>query len=222
MRIVLSLIGGMLNGIACAEGIVEAEKHLPLVQDVDVVRCRRLVRRGRGGVQRRPKRGEGFLLAAPRPIPGEDLAGKLHLEPDVEAANRVSLLRRIFHSANASPDSLPFLLHGGQRQRHSAQGSDGQMLTDGRWRNPRAQSVQFDGDVDFVLDLGAPIKWKSLLRFSLTQRRQGFQNRCHPGVGGADGTTWQPLGETEARKPRTSSSSDVSPWRYPWRENTVI
>ena len=67
-----------LAGIASAAGIVEGEKSLPLVQDVDVV----VIGGSSGAVAAALKAAEAgakVFVAAPRPYLGEDMAGKLRL-----------------------------------------------------------------------------------------------------------------------------------------------
>ena len=72
------MCGALAAGVACAAGVVENEKTLPLVQDVDVV----VLGGSAGAVAAAVKAAEAgskVFVVAPRPYLGEDMAGKLRL-----------------------------------------------------------------------------------------------------------------------------------------------
>ncbi|NLG01944.1 MAG: FAD-dependent oxidoreductase, partial [Lentisphaerae bacterium] len=85
----------LLAGIAGAAGIVEGEKALPLVQDVDVV----VIGGSSGAVAAALKAAEAgakVFVAAPRPYLGEDMAGKLRLRLDSDDDARCGLIAKMF------------------------------------------------------------------------------------------------------------------------------
>ena len=84
-----------LAGIASAAGIVEGEKSLPLVQDVDVV----VIGGSSGALAAALKAAEAgakVFVAAPRPYLGEDMARKLRLRLASDDDTRCGLSSKMF------------------------------------------------------------------------------------------------------------------------------
>lgn len=95
MRRGLWTLGLLACQAVCAAGIIESEKTLPLVQDVDVV----IVGGSSGAVAAActaAKEGAKVFLAAPRPYLGEDVAGKLRLRGEEGDDSRCGLSKSIF------------------------------------------------------------------------------------------------------------------------------
>jgi len=93
-------VGVLAGCFACAAGIVEKEKPLPLVQDVDVV----VIGGSSGAVAAACKAAEAgakVFVAAPRPYLGEDMAGKLRLRMDADEDTRCGLSKLMFTSTGA-------------------------------------------------------------------------------------------------------------------------
>ena len=110
---VMAMMFALTEAIGMAAEVVETEKMLPLVQDVDVV----VVGGSSGAVAAACKAAEAgakVFLVAPRPYLGEDLAGTLRLGPDTTEDRRCGLYRRLFerHEPGAGTVSqvTPFLV----------------------------------------------------------------------------------------------------------------
>ncbi len=95
MRRGLWTLGLVVCQVVCAAGVIESEKTLPLVQDVDVV----VVGGSSGAVAaacRAAKEGAKVFLVAPRPYLGEDVAGKLRLRGEEGEDSRCDMGKRMF------------------------------------------------------------------------------------------------------------------------------
>ena len=93
-------VGVLAGCLACAAGIVEKEKTLPLAQDVDVV----VIGGSSGAVAAACKAAEAgakVFVAAPRPYLGEDMAGKLRLRMDADEDTRCGLSKLMFTGVDA-------------------------------------------------------------------------------------------------------------------------
>ncbi|MFC1635937.1 FAD-dependent oxidoreductase [Planctomycetota bacterium] len=138
--------------------VTESARDIPVAYDVDVV----VVGGTSGGVAaavEAAKLGASVFLAAPRPYLGEDICGtyRLWLEPGEVPSS--PLAKRIFAEPPASS-----LLQNRVHLTYEADKPSAAMhkdtdppskLTDGKWHSASSQSVQYDGDVSIVADLGA-------------------------------------------------------------------
>jgi flavin-dependent dehydrogenase len=137
--------------------VTESARQIPVLYDVDV-----LVVGGTSGAVTAAvaaaQNGATVFLAAPRPYLGEDICGtyRLWLEPGEEP--RSPLARIMFAEPAATAqfhDTIPFTydtdVASSAPHRDSSRPS---LLADGKWRSAPAQSVQYNGDVDVIADLG--------------------------------------------------------------------
>jgi ribulose 1,5-bisphosphate synthetase/thiazole synthase len=184
---------------AMAAGVVEAEKMLPLVQDVDVV----VVGGSSGAVAAALKAAEAgakVFLAAPRPYLGEDMAGKLQLRMGADEDTRCELPKRMFSATETRKPSLPFTYTANAKADKKHDDRRSEALSDGKWQEATSESVQFNQDVEHTLDLGAPIEVKQVV--ASVFHRDGADGFCTAELavqGSVDGKTWQPLGATRER-----------------------
>ena len=186
----------MVKLFACAAGIVENEKTLPLVQDVDVV----VIGGSSGAVAAACKAAEAgakVFVVAPRPYLGEDMAGKLRLRMDADEDTRCGLQKRMFTLAGERTASLPFTYKANKMaaSQHKDPASD--LLSDGRYTDPTSHSVQYNEDVEFILDLGAVIELGTF-DAAVFQREgeKGFSTGAIRVQGSLDKRSWKVLGET--------------------------
>ncbi len=146
------------TGDATGDIVTESDRQIPVLYDVDV-----LVVGGTSGAVTAAvaaaHNGATVFLAAPRPYLGEDICGtyRLWLEPGEEP--RSPLARIMFAEPptttqlrNAIPFTYEADVASSAPHRDSARPS---MLADGKWRSASAQSVQYNGDVNLIADLGA-------------------------------------------------------------------
>jgi flavin-dependent dehydrogenase len=138
--------------------VTESPRQIPILYDVDV-----LVVGGTSGAVTAAvaaaQNGATVFLAAPRPYLGEDICGtyRLWLEPGEEP--RSPLARIMFAEPPASTqfrNTIPFTYEADVAS--SAPHKDSprpSMLADGKWHSASGQSVQYNGDVNVIVALGA-------------------------------------------------------------------
>jgi len=193
------MLGAFASCLACAAGIVEGEKTLPLVQDVDVA----VIGGSSGAIAAACKAAEAgakVFVAAPRPYFGEDMAGKLRLRMDADEDTRCGLQKKMFTTAGARPVSLPFTYRSDRPAAPQHKDVNGELLADGKWTDAPADGVQYNGDVEFVLDLGAVVEL-GVFDAAVFQREgdTGFSTGAIRVQGSLDKKSWKALGETAER-----------------------
>lgn len=138
--------------------VAESAREIPVLYDVDVL----VVGGSSGAVSAAvaaAQEGAKVFLAAPRPYLGEDLCGtyRLWLEPDEEPTS--PLAAALFAEPNVarSPhNDFPFTYEADVESaapHKDSPASDG--LRDGKWQDATSQSVQYNSDVNVVVDLGS-------------------------------------------------------------------
>jgi flavin-dependent dehydrogenase len=154
----------------------ESARNIPVAYDVDIV----VVGGTSGGVAAAvaaAQSGAGVFLAAQRPYLGEDICGtyRLWLEPDevptlplakkIFAEPVVSSLARNRIEFTYEADKTPAAIH-----RDTQPPS---LLTDGKWHSAASQSVQYDGDVTIIADLGTEYQLKKVHVMAYQRRNPG-------------------------------------------------
>ena len=176
-----------------AQGVVaESARQIPVLYDVDVV----VVGGTSAGVAAAAAAADGatVFLAAPRPYLGEDICGtyRLWLEPGEEPA--CPLAKAMFAeppTAGQLRQSMPFTYQANADSAPPHKDSQPPAaLCDGKYRSAASQSVQYNGDVNIVADLGAE----------------------RP-VGGICVMAYQRDGDFEVESVTVSASSDAQQWR---------
>ena len=149
----------VLTGQIALSFVVDPVAEIPVVHQVDVV----VVGGTTGAVAAAAAaahEGCSTFLVAPRPYLGEDMAGTLRLWLEEGETPSSPLASQIFcPEARAGheprPVSLPLTyqadLPSAERHRDTVPPS---RLVDGSWHSASGQSVQYDGDVNIVADLG--------------------------------------------------------------------
>ncbi|MGC9327928.1 MAG: FAD-dependent oxidoreductase, partial [Candidatus Hinthialibacter sp.] len=151
------LVACFASPMAFSKSVMESARQIPLAYDVDVV----VVGGSSAGVAaavEAARGGASVFLAAPRPYLGEDLCApyRLWLEPDEIPSTPFT--RELFREPPLVPiggESVPFTYKADQPSegvhKDTAPPS---MLADGEWSEPVKQSVQYNHDVNIVVDLG--------------------------------------------------------------------
>jgi NADPH-dependent 2,4-dienoyl-CoA reductase/sulfur reductase-like enzyme len=197
MRKLLPVIAALMAQPAIADEIAQPAGLIPVLQEVDVV----VVGGGSGGVAaavEAARAGAKVFLAAPRPYLGEDLCAtyRLWLEPGETPST--DLAREVFKPG--SP--LPAPIGPGLRFKYSAsQPSAGKhpdtkpesLLSNGEWQSASRQSVQYDGDVALVLDLGSEQEIRRV-HVMAYQRPAVFEVARVTVSVSSDGRKWSPAG----------------------------
>ncbi|MFA7171795.1 MAG: FAD-dependent oxidoreductase [Kiritimatiellia bacterium] len=133
-------------------GVVEPAKELTLVQDVDVV----VVGGSSGAVAAACKakaKGASVFLVAQRPYLGEDMAAFLRLRLSDDEDTRCSLLKSIFAVDESAKPSIPFTYKADKKADPLHLDKTGVALSDSKWTDAPRDSVQYNADVAFTLDL---------------------------------------------------------------------
>ncbi len=144
---------------ALAKEAIEPAGTIPELKQVDVV----VVGGASGGVEAAlaaAKNGASVFLVAPRPYLGEDICATYRLWLEPGETPTTDLAKEVFKPMPAVAGigaGLPFKYFANipSSAKHKDT-SPPSMLTDGKWQDPIRQSVQFDNDVMFTLDLGKP------------------------------------------------------------------
>lgn len=210
----LIIVAALTAGSAVPVEIAQPAGQLPVLHDVDVV----VVGGGSGGVAaavEAARNGASVFLAAPRPYLGEDLCAtyRLWLEP---GETPTTDLAREVYSPTSNPPAVA--VGPGMPLKYSASHpsspkhrdtTPASLLTDGKWQSASTQSVQYDGNVSLVLDLGAP-QLIQKVHVMAYQRSGDFEvARVNVSVG-ADGQQWHPVGAITNANLGQGTSEDES------------
>lgn len=151
------------TGLGAPATVFESARDIPLAYDVDVV----VVGGGVGAVSAAAAAAEAgaeVFLAAPRNYLGEDVAGTLRVWLDADTELDSPLAQKLFGDQGlAGSVSIPI---AGKRLdltykadlpsvKVHPDSKPPRKLTDGKWKTATAESVQYDGDVTLIADLGA-------------------------------------------------------------------
>ena len=147
---------------AWGQCVMETEREIPVAYNVDVV----VVGGSSAGVAAAvaaADAGAKVFLAAPRPYLGEDIAGTLRLWADPKEKLNSPLAEKLFGSegrdtgggATEIKNGLPFSYKADKpsADKHKDT-SPPSLLSDGKWHSAPRESVQYDGEVSLVADLG--------------------------------------------------------------------
>lgn len=196
-RLLLSVLALPAIQVSLANEIAQPEGEIPVLHEVDVV----VVGGGSGGVAaavEAAKRGAKVFLAAPRPYLGEDLCASYRLWLEPGEVPTTDLAREVYRASATAPAkigrSLPFTysasLPSSPKHRDSTPPS---LLSDGKWQSAPSQSVQYDGDVSLLLDLGSEQEIRSV-HLMAYQRPGDFDVATATVSVSSDGQHWSPCG----------------------------
>lgn len=138
--------------------VTESARDIPVAYDVDVV----VIGGTSGGVAaavEAARQGASVFLAAPRPYLGEDICGTYRLWLEPGEVPSLPLAKKVFTEPPASSllqnrISLTYEADKPSAAIHKDTEPPSK-LTDGKWHSASSQSVQYDGDVSIIADLGA-------------------------------------------------------------------
>ena len=162
---VVLLTLGPMAGAGSTTG-TESSRKVPVAYDVDVV----VVGGSTGAVAaavQAAKGGASVFLAAPRPYLGDDVCGTLRLWLEKGETPENALEKAVFEmplaaSSGQLPTSMRFSYEADLRSTAKHPDTDPpRLLTDGKWSDAPKESVQYDGDVTIVADLGRPRRIRS-------------------------------------------------------------
>ena len=140
-----------------AQTVTESERKIPLAYDVDVVVIGGTTR-GVAAAQAAAENGASVFLAAPRPYLGEDMCGTYRLWLDKGLVPQSELGKEIFSSTKrvASGKGLKYKYSASLPSSVSHKDSKvPSLLKDGKYGSAATESVQYDGDVSVLTDMGS-------------------------------------------------------------------
>ena len=187
---------------AAARVVMESARQIPVLHEVDV-----LVVGGSSGAVTAAvaaaQDGATVFLAAPRPYLGDDICGtyRLWLEPGEEPMS--PLARLMFaEPGTALPfhDTIPFSyqadIESAAPHRDSPRPS---LLCDGKWQSAASQSVQYNGDVSLVADLGS-VQLVYKISLLVYQRTNDFEVANVVLGASEDGQQWRQVTTVENQR----------------------
>ncbi len=154
----LLLFSVLCSPAAHSSTVNESAREIPVAYDVDVL----VVGGTSGGVAaavEAAQQGASVFLAAQRPYLGQDICGTYRLWLEPGEAPTMPLAKKVFAEPSVSSPVRSGVRFTYEADRASAaMHRDSQplsLLTDGKWHSASSQSVQYDGDVTIIADLGA-------------------------------------------------------------------
>ena len=158
------VIGLFGSSSFAADYILESAREIPVAHEVDVVVVGGTVGAVAAAVEA-ASQGAKVFLAAPRPYLGEDVAGTLNLW--LEAGEEIdSVLGRAIFDRAAEPDAyanrLSFTYTADRKANPKHPDPKRNMLNNGKWNSAVTESVQYDGDVNLIADIGRMARIKHL------------------------------------------------------------
>jgi flavin-dependent dehydrogenase len=135
----------------------ESARNIPVAYDVDVV----VIGGSSGGVAaavEAAQNGARVFLAAQRPYLGEDICGTYRLWLELDEVPTSPLAKKVFAEPAVSSLARNGIEFTYETDKTSAaihrDTQPPSLLTDGKWHSAARQSVQYDGDVTLIADLG--------------------------------------------------------------------
>lgn len=197
-----------LPALARSESINQPAREVPIAYQVDVA----IVGGGVGAVSAAVEAadaGARVFLAAPRPYLGEDMAGMLRLWLEEGEEPTGGLAEKLYHdpvegSGGPDPNAIDFTYEASLPSATAHRDSTPpKLLNDGKWASASAESVQYDGDVTLIVDLGE-IKHVEEARLMAFYRGSGqapgnfMVSRVDVSISN-DKQTWTPVGSVERK-----------------------
>ncbi|GAG49526.1 unnamed protein product, partial [marine sediment metagenome] len=151
---------GWATAVVGAPVVNESAREIPVAYDVDVV----VVGGSTAGVEAAvaaAKAGATVFLAAPRTYLGEDICATKRLWLEAGETPPTPLGLKLFSdtgeaTAQKDPRAFPFTYKADLLSAGVHKDRRPPCLTDGRLGPPETESVQYDGDVTILCDLGKP------------------------------------------------------------------
>ncbi len=149
-----SLIAMLFAGQTGAEAVRETAREIPVIDTVDVI----VVGGSSAGAAAAVSAagaGAKVFLAAERPYIGEDICGTYRLWLNPGEIPVTPLEKTVFenNAAQSKPESLTFSYKADMSSTSHVDTEPGTLLNDGKTAGANVGSVQFNGDVNIVLDL---------------------------------------------------------------------
>ena len=182
---------------ASAATVIETAREIPLAYDVDVVVVGGTTR-GVAAAEEAAKQGAKVFLAAPRPYLGEDLCATYRLWLEEGEVPKSSLALAMFsetaETVQPLPQGYPFTYSASLKADSKHADPKNKGLIDGRYRSAVSESVQYNGNVEIVTDLGK-IREVSKITVLAFERKGDFVVETIKVEISHDGKQWKPLAD---------------------------
>lgn len=201
LGLIFLLAAGSTIALGAGPAVNQSARQIPVAATVDVV----VVGGSTGAVAAAvaaAKAGAKVFLAAPRSYLGDDVTAtlRLWLEPGEQAAG--ALAKQLFNDqalglGQPDPNRIAFSYQADRPSapRHQDTRTPSR-LADLEWGEATSQSVQYDDDVNIVLDLGAPKDISRIRVYAYHQRSPAGYRVGRIALGTSDDkSAWQPAGE---------------------------
>jgi len=180
------------------KAVNESARNIPVAYDVDVV----VVGGTSGGVAAAvaaAERGAKVFLAAERPYLGEDICGTYRFWLEPGEVSSLPLAKKVFDEPVVPlvpQNSVDFVYEADKP--FAAMHKDtkpASLLTDGKWHSASTQSVQYDGNVTIIADMGNERKLRKVYVMAYQRRSPGL------------------IGDFEVQRIGVSVSGDKQSWK---------
>ncbi|HNY27061.1 MAG TPA: FAD-dependent oxidoreductase [Candidatus Sumerlaeota bacterium] len=167
--------------------VLESARQIPVIADVDVVVAGDSSAAVLAAVEA-ARAGARVFLATSRPYLGQDLCGtyRLWLKPGEEIPPLFTP-----EDFRPAPNTCPFTCQASlPADAQHPDSTEKPRLTDGRYNSARADSVQYNGDVSLVADLGTEQAVETAV-LRVYQRNGDFEVASVQAFTSPDGKTWK-------------------------------
>ncbi len=193
--------------------VLDPATSVPILHEVDVV----VIGSPAGAIvaaTEAARAGASVFVAAPRTYLGEDIASTYRYALEPGEVPQTDLERSVFWTGPADFERSGRALRFGYRSSRNAWSgrpdtTDGTTLRDGKWGDHRTQSLQYDGDVGFVIDLGEARHIEEV-EVRVYQRRGDCRVDSMIVSTSGDGVTWRERVRVENSVPATQVAMDVA------------
>lgn len=157
-----------------AQAVIESEREISIIDLVDVV----VIGGSSAGVAaavEAAQNGASVMLVAERPYLGDDITGTYRLWLQNDEKPQSLLAKAVFQESFSLPRGIPFTYKADQMSigKH-ADTSALHKLTDGLAQQAGDNSVQYNNDVNIVIDFGEEVEFNRLDLFTF-QRNRDFE-----------------------------------------------
>jgi hypothetical protein len=187
----------LLHG-ASARGVNESAREIPLAYDVDVLVVGGTTR-GVAAAVAAAESGAKVFLAARKPYLGIDMCATNRLWLEEGEVPETDLEKAMFETADVPvKPGLPFTYTANRKPNKVHPDPKGTVLTDGKARDAARESVQYDGDVTIIADLGEQVDLNGLAVSYFTRPGEFGVSRMEFSLS-PDGEIWPEIGSVDGK-----------------------
>lgn len=191
-------LGACLLQEGAARDVNESAREVPLAYDVDVLVVGGTTR-GVTAAVAAAESGAKVFLAARKPYLGIDMCATNRLWLEEGEVPQTELEKALFARLDGGlQGSLPFTYEASREANSKHPDRSGTVLSDGKAQTASHESVQYDGDVTIIADLGKAVDLKGLAVTYFTRPNEFGVSRFAFAISD-DKKTWRDLGSVEGK-----------------------